>query len=46
MSNNTTIEELKTSLAEAQKYSFRAILNNRSSAHHPPAPPVGYAGQF
>lgn len=35
ISNNSTIDELKKSLAEAQKYSFRAILNNRSSAHHP-----------
>jgi hypothetical protein len=34
-SNTKTIEELKKSLAEAQKYSFRAILNNRNNAHHP-----------
>ena len=33
--NTKTIEELRKSLAEAQKYSFRAILNNRSNAHHP-----------
>ena len=37
LSNNTTIDELKNSLAEAQKYSFRAILNNRNSTHHPTA---------
>mmetsp|Transcript_42739 Transcript_42739/g.65649 ORF Transcript_42739/g.65649 Transcript_42739/m.65649 type:complete len:172 (+) Transcript_42739:1567-2082(+) len=35
LSNNSTIDELKSSLAEAQKYSFRAILNNRNSTHHP-----------
>jgi hypothetical protein len=34
-SNVSTIDELKKSLAEAQKYSFRAIVNNRTAAHHP-----------
>lgn len=54
-SNNSTIDSLKQSLAEAQKYSFRAILNNRQGAHHPNAEltktetaniPVGYSGAF
>lgn len=46
-SNTKTIEELKKSLAEAQKYSFRAILNNRSNAHHPQTLPQPYqGGQF
>ena len=45
LSNNSTIDSLKQSLAEAQKYSFRAILNNRQSVHHPgPSVPVGYQG--
>jgi len=44
MSNNSTIDELRSSLAEAQKYSFRAIINNRASAHHPTTVPVGYQG--
>lgn len=35
VSNNSTIDSLKQSLAEAQKYSFRAILNNRQGVHHP-----------
>jgi chromosome segregation ATPase len=37
LSNNSTIDSLKQSLAEAQKYSFRAILNNRQGVHHPAA---------
>lgn len=41
MSNNSTIDSLKQSLAEAQKYSFRAILNTRQGAHHPGGGSVG-----
>lgn len=57
ISNNSTIDSLKQSLAEAQKYSFRAILNNRQGVHHPGGAglnhqssqqqiPVGYQGTF
>ena len=33
ISNNSTIDERKQSLAEAQKFTFRALVNNRSTGN-------------